>query len=243
MVAKKQLKGAPPIPAVKAVPVKKLTRKEKHVINSARAAKIQHEAHEEVKAMIAERVSGYELKPLELRGKDDPSLPTDKGTKIGRPSVLYTKSLDERLFELLCVGTSLDNISNIKGTPGLGTMIRWLSDDTHKFSKTYTRARALVIPLYEDRALAAALIPVKATVTTHGQRVLVDGSVVDVEETRESDNVERAKLMLTGYQWALGWMVPKKHGRQADVTSGQPNEQLTALFNSLKSGPAEPKDD
>jgi hypothetical protein len=113
-------------------------------------------------------------------------------------------------------------------------MLRWLADDTHKFNFTYTRARAMVVPLYEDRALSAAVNAQRGVVRVKGQRVLADGTKVDIEEIRESDNVERAKLMMAGYQWALGWMVPKKHGRNAVPDANKPNEQLEALFQALK---------
>jgi hypothetical protein len=174
------------------------------------------------------------LKPEHLQGKDDPDLPTDRGTKIGRPSVLYTDELDEMLFELLCIGTSLDVISTLKGTPGLGTMLRWLANETHPFTITYARARAMVVPLYEDRALAAVLNPLTGKVHTKRQVLNRDGDVVEVEEMRESDNVARSALVFSGYQWALGWMVPKKHGQKPDDGGTKKNEQLEALFQSLK---------
>jgi hypothetical protein len=225
------------VPAPAPVRQKKLTRKEKSAINKVRAKVVQEQAHREVKAMVAARVADWPLKPVELRGKDDPSLPTDRGTKVGRPSVLYTKELDEKLFELLCVGTSLDDISSIQGTPGLSTMLRWLSDDEHKFTTTYTRARKMVVPLYEDRALKAALSPVDGVVKIRRQVLNKFGTTVDIEEERVGDAVERGKLMLAGYQWALGWLVPKKHGRNAQPVDTGPNTQLQALFDSLKQGP------
>ena len=215
-------------------PIKKLTRKEKSAANKVAYKKDQAEAQHHVKALRAERIADWPMKPEHLQGKDDPDLPTDRGTKVGRPSVLYTDELDEMLFELLCIGTSLDTISALKGTPGLGTMLRWLANETHKFNLTYTRARAMVVPLYEDRALAAVLNPLTGKVCTKRQVLDRDGKIVEVEETRESDNVARSALVFGGYQWVLGWMLPKKHGQKPDDGGTKKNTQLEALFQSLK---------
>ena len=113
-------------------------------------------------------------------------------------------------------------------------MLRWLSNETHKFSLTYARARAMVVPLYEDRALAAVLNPLTGKVCTKRQVLDRDGKIVEVEETRESDNVARSALVFGGYQWVLGWMLPKKHGQKPDDGGTKKNTQLEALFQSLK---------
>ena len=118
-------------------------------------------------------------------------------------------------------------------------MLRWLSDPKHKFNVTYTRSRESVIPLYEDRALAAATGAVQGVVKTKKQVLDRFGNIVDVEEERIGDNVERAKLMLSGYTWALGWLSPRRHGHNASPDAGRPNEQLQALFDSLKQGPVD----
>lgn len=97
----------------------------------------------------------------------------------------------------------------------------------------------MVVPLYEDRALSLALNSKPGIIRTTRTGTDVKGNPIDSEEIREVDAVERSKLGLIAYQWALGWMVPKKHGRQADPSANQPNDQLKALFDSLKSGPAE----
>ena len=229
-------KRGAPASAKRVPPVtpKKLTRKEKSEANKAAFRKGQAKAQQDVKAVLADRIADWPLKPEHLQGKDDPDLPTDRGMKHGRPSVLYTDELDEMLFELLCIGTSMDTISTLKGTPGLSTMLRWLAKEEHPFNIMYTRARAMVVPLYEDRALAAVLNPLTGKVRTKRQVLDRDGKVVEVEETRESDNVARSALVLSGYQWVLGWMQPKKHGAKPDEGGNKRNDQLEALFQSLK---------
>ena len=58
-------------------------------------------------------------------------------------------------------------------------------------------------------------------------------------EEREADMLEHRRLLIDTHKWTLAHIMPKKHGRQADPAAGQPNEQLAALFDSLKSGPVE----
>jgi Bacteriophage Sf6, terminase small subunit-like len=234
--AKKQTKtrGAPS-PSAKPVRQKKLTNKEKHAIRSANAKTVQAQAHQEIKNAVADRIADWPRKP------DDYKAAVIHTGAVGRPRRAlfdYTDEVDVQLFSLLSIGTSLDTISSLQGMPDLCDMLGWLADETHKFSSTYTRARKLVVPLYESRALDAAINPLKAVVKTTRQ-VPTKFGIETVEEVREGDNVERAKLMMSGYQWALGWMVPKKHGRHANPMSGEPNEQLAALFDSLKQGPAD----
>ena len=103
----------------------------------------------------------------------------------------------------------------------------------------YAQAREAAIPLLEDRAMSIAINPQPGYVKVRRQVLDKDGSVVEVEEIREQDAVERSRLALSAYQWVLGWRAPKKHGKQADPEAGKPNAQLTALFDSLKSGPKE----
>jgi hypothetical protein len=235
--AKKQSgKGAPPVPAAKAVVAapKKLTRKEKSALNKARCAEVQSAVQEDVRNLQRRAVAGLPRKTGDSRHK----LPAHLG-KIGLPSdkVPYTDELDAKLFQLLSTGVSLDTISQLEGMPQLYTLLGWMADEGHKLCATYTRARKLVIALYEDRAMSVALNPMRSETITTRSGSDAKGAF-DSKEVREADNVERAKLALGAYQWALGWMVPKKHGRLADGKADGPNPQLEALFQSLKSGPA-----
>lgn len=129
----------------------------------------------------------------------------------------------------------MDKISRRPGMPELKTMIAWLGDPDHPFGKTYMDAKALLVPLYEERAQDAALDATRSEIVTTRYSDK-DG---ESREVRIVDNVERAKLIVAAYQWTLSHLKPKKHGRNADPESGRPNDQLKALFDSLKQGPAE----
>lgn len=222
---------------VERVPVtKKLTRKEKSAANKARYREIREDVMQKVREVRTATIAHV---PRKTAASPKPSV-KHLGT-VGRPriDVPYTGELDRQLFQLLSVGTSLDTISQLEGMPPLYVMLGWLSDKRHKFSETFTRARSIVVPLYEDRALDIALNPASGIIKITRQALTRDGDVVTLTETQDRDAVERAKLALSAYQWALGWMVPKKHGKLPDLGDQKKNEQLEALFASLKSGPVE----
>ena len=133
----------------------------------------------------------------------------------------------------------MDNISQMEGMPGLGTMVRWLGSEEHPFKKIYARAKQLLLELYEERAQLAAVNPEPFVIVTERQVLNRDGDIVDVIERKRVDNVQRSALKLEGYRWTLGYLNPKKHGRTPDPGASQPNEQLEGLFAALKAGPAE----
>jgi hypothetical protein len=224
-------KGAPPQPAAERTP-KKLTRKEKSAANKARYTDVRTAVQNDVRAMRASAIAEWPRKNPDHRG------PILRYTK--KPiETKYTDELDANLFKLVCTGASLDTISNLEGMPELYELLAWLADETSRFALTYTRARKLVVPLYENRAMDVALNPTAGLVKIKKQVVTKGGGIVTVREEQSRDAVERAKLAMSAYQWALGWMVPKKHGKLPDLGDQKKNEQLEALFQSLKSGPVE----
>ena len=185
---------------------KKLTRKEKRGLNVARHREVQSAAYDALREQRFASVADWPRKSSDAMRIPPPA------RRSGGAEMPYTDELDALLFELLSIGTSLDTISSLEGMPELWQLLRWLGDESHRLSRTYARARELVIPLYEDRALALSLTPQSGVVRTRRQTVTKDGDIVDLNEERESDAVERSKLALSAYQWALGWMAPKKHG-------------------------------
>jgi hypothetical protein len=241
--AKKQSKGVPAHPAGERKYNGELTRKARKIINKERLREVNKVMYKAVKDQVAAHTKDLPRKTsvdVAPKVKVRASKFTIQELKADWP---YTDELDAQLFQLLSTGSSLDTISKLEGMPPLWIILGWLADATHKLNTTYTRARNMVIPLYEDRALDIALNPKCGTIKVKRQALTKDGKIVDLEETREGDNVERAKLAFGAYQWALGWMVPKKHGKQATQDADKPNEQLEALFQSLKAGPKDTVDD
>ena len=249
MAPAKQKKGAQPS-AVKAAAPAKLTRKEKSAANKARytevrdvvQASVRNQRHGAIKDLPRKSVVNAKIDRRGPDSRQDADARRLYLAKTGLPSpdeYPYTAELDARLFQLLSVGTSLDDIVQLKGTPPLYVLLGWLSDETHKFALTYTRAKKLLVSLYEDRALSVAIKPMLSETRITRTGTDFKGNPIDSEEVRIADNVERAKLAHTAYQWALGWMIPKKHSRRAEILNDGPNKQLEGLFAALKAGPVE----
>ena len=133
----------------------------------------------------------------------------------------------------------MDAISQIEGMPGLGVMVRWLGEDKHPFRPIYARAKSLLVELYEERAQLAAVNPEQFVIVTEKQVLDREGNVVDLVEKRTVDNVARSTLKFEAYKWTLGYLQPKKHGKQSQPDADKPNEQLEALYQSLRAGPKE----
>jgi hypothetical protein len=151
----------------------------------------------------------------------------------------YTGELGELMAAMVADGLTLDQMDELPKLPPRRVVLRWLTDDQHPFYKLYYEAKKMLVPLYEERAQTVAATPLAGTIRTKRQILDRDGDVVDVEEERVSDNVERSKLIVATLQWSLSHLAPKKHGRIPDLTNTGPNEQLEGLFAALKSGPAD----
>lgn len=149
----------------------------------------------------------------------------------------YTDTLGEGLAAMVVDGATLDQIATLPNMPPLWHMTRWVAKSDHPFHKLYYGAKEALVALYEERAQSAASTPLIGVTRVRRQAVTRDGDVVDLEEEREADNVERSKLIVNTYQWGLSHMSPRKHGRNAEESKDGPTEQLKALFQSIRSGP------
>jgi hypothetical protein len=151
----------------------------------------------------------------------------------------YTEKLGKALFQLIATGHSLDSINDRGDMPPLGVLLSWIDDETHPMSKIYTRAKKMLIPLFEERAHTVALEERPFVIKIKKQVLTKEGDVVTLEEERTVDNTERSRLAAGSFQWTLGHMLPKKHGRVPTPDTGKPNEQLEGLINALKAGPVD----
>lgn len=150
----------------------------------------------------------------------------------GGGEIKYTDALDAKLMELFSNAYTIDEVDEMPGMPSRSVLLTWLAMVDHPFSKTYLAAKAKLVPLYEERALTAATKPLIGEVVTTKEDVL--GSTIEI---RKVDNVARSTLIFNAYQWSLSHLKPKKHGKKPDDGANAPNEQLKALFDSLKAGP------
>lgn len=147
--------------------------------------------------------------------------------------VKYDDELDRSLYRLVSTGHSLDYIAGLPNAPSVFRMLDWIATKDHPFSATYLRAKQAMATLYEERIQQNAVTPLvgKVTVTRTGGK---DGGTTEV---REQDNVSRSILIDGAYKFALGYIMPKRHGRNAQPEGGGANEQLEGLFAALKQGP------
>jgi hypothetical protein len=154
---------------------------------------------------------------------------------------VYTASLGDFLFWLIVDGSTLRQIADLPGdrTPTYKDLLLWSSDPVHPFYKLRERASKAKEIHFEEESIRNAADPLIGIKTVRRQVVTKDGYVVDVVDEHEFDNIERAKLRQHALEWTLAFTNPKKYGRAPDVKDDKGNEQLEALFDSLKVGPAE----
>jgi hypothetical protein len=157
---------------------------------------------------------------------------------IGKP-VEWCDPLSVALFALISTGHGMTEIASIDGMPPLYQMLQWLGDEAHPFVSVYTRAKQMLVPLYEEKAQELAMNSNAFELRTEKQVVTKDGDIVDVVETRYVDNVERSRLAVATMQWTLSHLRPRKHGRDPIDPAPGANEQLKGLIDALKAGPVE----
>lgn len=147
---------------------------------------------------------------------------------------VYTERLGLVLAAMVADGATLDNISTLPNMPPVYHMTKWIAQADHPFHKLYYDAKQVLIPLYEERAQTAAYQSLKATRRRRYQQVDKYGAIHDLVEEIETDNVARSALRFQAMQWTLSHLSPRKHGRNAEPGADEPNEQLKALFEALK---------
>ncbi len=210
---------------------RKKTRKEKKAENSASFEKTFRAARHAVSRALSARPEVAKSLPpatefLNLNHEDG-------------DDVTWSPELGAVLFKLVSTGHSMEQIAAMPGAPSTYRQLSWCTDQAHPYCDLYAKAKQQMALLLEERALAAAVIPLKAEVTTRRQTLDKDGTVKDLEDVRTEDNVARAKLMAEGFRWQLAVLQPKRYRMNETPDAAKPNDQLEALFASLKSGPVE----
>lgn len=163
-------------------------------------------------------------------------VPRAKAERAGEgQTILYTPELAAKLHELIVSGTSLRKIGMIDGMPSVSTLVCWTANKAHPFAEDYRRAKLLMAALYEEDVTDIADTPATGTFRTTRE----DPKFGTIVEMRQVDMTAHRAMRIAARQWVLSVLLPGRHGKNATATSDKPNEQLDALFASLRSGPAE----
>lgn len=152
----------------------------------------------------------------------------------------YTPEMGARICHMFATDPSM-RLTKMNADPSLPTVYtfyNWLNEHAD-LAKLYAHARDIQSDLKAEELEDIAAEPLIGEVIVHGQRVLPDGSVVDITERRTADNIERTKLRVNVRQWLLSKQRPKKYGIAPETTGTGVNPQLQALFDSINKGPVE----
>jgi hypothetical protein len=218
--AKDQGKGVPPSQSKARTPVKKLTRKEKHAINAAEH-RVNNTARHRQRIAIQK-----ELRP-------EPANRTVVHPDGGSKPTLYTEDIGARICYLFSTDPkfSLLKMNSDPTLPTVWTFYTWLREQP-TFDKLYSRAREIQCDLKAAEIEEWCATPLLGTVRVTRSGKDLKGHDIDSEELRESDNVDRARLMVETRKWLLSKERPKKYGIapiEADQGSG-----LSELLNQFK---------
>jgi len=234
MAPKKQQpkKGAPPAPTAargqKITPVVrkdgKPTRREKSLINKAKAKEHLKAFHAERKKLIKEVVGDI---PRTKRGCPKVLVDDDKD----RPTE-YSEELAQHVCKLFTKpGMTLSKLNSMPELPTAWTFYEWKAAHPH-IENLYNRARDVQFDIgAEDlETISAETLPGIIKVTRISDK---DGTTT---ETREVDAIERAKLRIETRKWLLAKLRPKKYGAQPlELADNNPLKDLLAQFRQRNS--------
>lgn len=150
------------------------------------------------------RQKGDKNKPKTLFAK-----PVDQDGLRGRPEI-YSDELGNELCNRLIAGKSLRKICEMDDMPSIGTVLRWLVDDSKAtFQKQYARAREA-----QAEALFEEIFSI-ADDGTNDKYIDEDGNV-----KVDHDVIARSRLRVDTRRWAMSKMAPKRYADkvQQEVT-------------------------
>ena len=227
MAPAKKAKAAPKASFAKRASVpsapKKLTRKEKHELNAALHKKTRAE-------VIAKHIPKMQRNPGGVHNVTVIHGDTPRPTEY-----------DEELAGKICMMFATDpdmSLTRMNADPTLPTVWHFYEwcDSHSQLAKNFVRAREVQIDIQVERLkdTSYTVRPGIVKVTRTG------GLQGDITEIRESDNIERTRLILDTEKWIYSKLRPKKYGAQPIEVEG--NDALKDLLGAFRSRSKEIED-
>ncbi|WP_425221723.1 hypothetical protein [Pseudomonas sp.] len=121
--------------------------------------------------------------------------------KKGRPSA-YTNALALSICTGIAEGLSLRSICKSETMPALGTVMRWLADDSNaEFREQYARAREA-----QADKLAEEILQIADDGSNDNYQDEDGNSFID------HDHIARSRLRVDARKWLASKMAPKRYG-------------------------------
>jgi hypothetical protein len=193
---------------------KKLTRKEKHELNAALHKKTRAEVVAKHATKVQRNPDGHTIKVMH--------------GDIPRPT-----KYDEELANKICMMFATDpdmSLTRMNADPTLPTVWHFYEwcDSHSQLSKSFARSREVQIDIQAERLKDISRAPMAGIVKV--TRVSdKDGTTT---ETRESDNIERTRLIIDTEKWIASKLRPKKYGAQP--VELEANDALKDLLGAFR---------
>lgn len=131
---------------------------------------------------------------------------------VGRP-IIYSQEIADKICEEIATSSkSLRTICNEDGMPSVGTLLKWMRENTNNFLTQYTRAKEEQADFMAEEMLDIADDGSNDLMTiTKGDRSY---------ELENKEVVNRSKLRIETRKWLSSKLKPKKYGDKLDLTSG-----------------------
>jgi hypothetical protein len=135
--------------------------------------------------------------------------PAEVKNKVGRPPIYDQEVADKICEQIACTSKSLRTICAEQGMPSVGTVLKWLRENS-EFLAQYTRAK-------EEQA--DFLIEEMIDISDDGSNDLMTITKGDISYEQENKEVtSRSKLRVETRKWIASKLKPKKYGEKLDVT-------------------------
>jgi hypothetical protein len=148
---------------------------------------------------------------------------------------------DEDLANKICMMFATDpdmSLTRMNADPTLPTVwhfYEWL-DSHSQLSKSYARSREVQIDIQAERLKDISRTPMIGIT-----KVMRTGGIQgDTTEIRESDNIERTRLIIDTEKWIASKLRPKKYGAQPIEVEG--NDALKDLLGAFRNRSKEIED-